>query len=320
MSTTEDPAQTKDEQPTAIAADSVRTLPDLIAETTAKHSSGNALRYPGPQDWERMSYAQLGTAVREIGRGLMALGVRAGDRVAILSNTRAEWTLADIGIMFAGAVVVPVYQTNSPEACQYVLEHSEATAIFCEDAEQTGKIDAIRAELPALRHVIRFDRAAGDALSLDGLRERAAEVGDDELDARLATINPGDLATIVYTSGTTGPPKGCMLTHANFTSDVAMVQERIGAEASDDVAYVFLPLAHVLTRIVQFFTLAGGGELAYWRRDPKRLLEDVAMIRPTHLPSAPRIFEKIYTAARAKALEAGGAKAKIFDWSVDVGR
>ena len=129
-----------------------------------------------------------------------------------------------------------------------------------------------------------------------------------------------DVATIVYTSGTTGPPKGCMLTHGNLRSDIDGVHEILTVKPGEDVLYVFLPLAHVLTRIVQLFAIDAGGEMAYWRRDPKKIVEDVQLIKPTHLPSVPRIFEKIHTAATAKAEAAGGVKAKLFHWAVGVGR
>ena len=157
-------------------------------------------------------------------------------------------------------------------------------------------------------------------MTLDALRAAGADVTDEEFEARVAAIGSDDVATIVYTSGTTGPPKGCMLTHGNLRADIDGVQPRVGFAAGDDVVYVFLPLAHVLTRIVQLVAVDAGAEMAYWRRDPKKIVEDVQLIKPTHLPSVPRIFEKIHGAATAKADAAGGAKAKIFHWAVGVGR
>jgi long-chain acyl-CoA synthetase len=295
------------------------TIAALVLDAAAEHG-GPALRYPHEGGWRRISYPALGDGVRQIAKGLVELGVQAGDRVAILSNTRAEWTLADIGTICAGAVVVPVYQTNSPDECLYVLEHSGAVAIFCEDDEQLAKLREIRSELPALRHVIAFEGAAEDALSMEALRDRGRDVSDERLDERLAAIAQDDVATIVYTSGTTGPPKGCMLTHANLRSVVEMLRQRLEAAPGEDVAYVFLPLAHALTRIVQLFGIATGIELAYWRRDPKLIVQDVAIVQPTHLPSVPRIFEKIYTAATARVEQSGGAKLRLFRWAFSVGR
>jgi long-chain acyl-CoA synthetase len=136
----------------------------------------------------------------------------------------------------------------------------------------------------------------------------------------MRAIGSDDVATIVYTSGTTGPPKGCMLTHGNAISDIDACLDRVHFVPNGDVVYIFLPLAHVLARIVQFIAVEVGAEMAYWRRDPKKIVEDVQIIKPTHLPSVPRIFEKIHTAATAKAEDAGGAKAKLFHWAVGVGR
>jgi long-chain acyl-CoA synthetase len=291
----------------------------LVLDSAAKHS-GTALKYPAGNRWGEISYPKLGTGVREIARGLMALGVQPGDRVAILSNTRAEWTLADFGAICAGAVVVPVYQTNSPDECFYVLEHSGSMAIFCEDAEQFAKIEEIREVLPQLRHVIRFEGESEGALTLSDLKERGADVTDEQLDERAAAATEDDVVTIVYTSGTTGPPKGCMLTHGNLRADVDGTGELVVFVPDDEVVYIFLPLSHVLTRLVQMLAVDRGATLAFWHRDPKKIVADVGEIAPTLLPSVPRVFEKIYTAATSRIDAAGGAKAKLFWWAVGVGR
>jgi long-chain acyl-CoA synthetase len=319
MSTDDGSTQTAvSDQPVGRAP--ARTLATLVLDAAQRHRA-TAMRYPEEGGgWGRTSYAQLGADVRAIAKGLIALGVAPGDRAAILSNTRAEWTLADFGAICAGAIVVPVYQTNSPGECEYVLEHCGATVLFAEDDGQLAKLAEIRDRLPNLRHVLRFAGEGGGAMTLDELRAAGAEVSDADLDARVAAIDCDDVATIVYTSGTTGPPKGCMLTHGNLCSDIDGIDQRLKITPGDDVLYVFLPLAHVLTRIVQLFAVDAGGEMAYWRRDPKKIVEDVQIIKPTYLPSVPRIFEKIHTAATAKADAAGGAKATLFRWAVGVGR
>ncbi len=296
-----------------------RTTSTLVLDAAAKYS-GTALKYPLGEGWGEISYPKLGTGVREIAKGLIALGVKPGERVAILSNTRAEWTLADFGAICAGAVVVPVYQTNSPEECLYVLEHSGASAIFCEDDEQVAKLDVIRAKLPELSHVIRFEGESEGTLKLSELKERGADVTDEQFDERARSATEDDVATIVYTSGTTGPPKGCMLTHANLLADVDGCVQRVLFEPRDEVIYIFLPLAHILTRLVQLIGIDQGAALAFWHRDPKKIVSDVGEIAPTHLPSVPRVFEKIYTAATSRVDAAGGAKAKLFWWAVGVGR
>jgi len=296
------------------------TLVALVLDAAATQR-GTALRYPEGAKWRELSYPELGSAVQEIAKGLIALDIQAGDRVAILSDTRAEWTLADFGALCAGAVVVPVYQTNSPEECQYVLEHSGSTAVFCEDEEQVAKLREVRDDLPALRHIVCLEPGPSEGtMSLGALRTRGADVGDDALAERVGAVKASDIATIVYTSGTTGPPKGCMLTHANIRSLTDMVLQRIDIVADRDCLYLFLPLAHTLTRAVQITGIKVGAQLAYWHRDPKRIVQDVSEIQPTQLPSVPRIFEKIYTAATSKAEAAGGVKAKLFWWAVGVGR
>jgi long-chain acyl-CoA synthetase len=296
-----------------------RTLATLVLDASARHSA-TALRFADAEGWRQISYPALGAGVRQLAKGLIALGIEPGDRVAILSNTRAEWTLADFGAMCAGAIVVPVYQTNSPEECAYVLDHCGATAIFCENEEQLAKLREIRAELPALRHVVAFEGKAEDALTMEALCDAGAGVTDALLDERVAAVAADDVATIVYTSGTTGPPKGCMLTHANLRSVVDMVSARLERQPGQPSIYIFLPLAHVLTRIVQVFGIEEGAELAYWRRDPKKIVEDVTLIKPTHLPSVPRIFEKIHTAATARVEAAGGGQLRVFRWAFRVGR
>jgi long-chain acyl-CoA synthetase len=301
----------------ALAAAERRTLA-TFADDIAREHKGTALRFPTDSGWSTQSFADLAETVRELAKGLVALGVEPGDRVGILGQTRAEWTWCDLAVLAAGGVGVPVYHTNSPEECQFVLEHSGAKIILCEDAEQVAKIERVRGELPQLQHVAGFAAGVGE-LSLDDLRARGKDVDEGVLAERAAAVEPDDLATIVYTSGTTGNPKGCMLTHRNVASGLEMVKQRLPAEPGS-VFYAFLPLAHVLTRLVQFVALDNGSELAFWRRDPKKLLDDVATIRPTHLPSVPRIFEKIHTTATAKAEAAGGVKGALFKWAVGVGR
>jgi long-chain acyl-CoA synthetase len=281
---------------------------------------GVAVRHHLDGRWEDVSYPDVRQNVIALAKGLIAAGVDRGDRVAILSNTRPEWTYADLAAICAGAVVVPVYQTNSPSECKYVLDHSGSKVIFCENREQLEKIEAIRDELPELETVIAFEDAGPQAsLSLDELRSRGESVEDAAFKRRIDSIEAADLLTIVYTSGTTGPPKGCMLTHDNVRSDIDMVLQRIEADA-DDTFYVFLPLAHVLTRVVQLLALARGSTLAYWRGDPKKILDEIKEVRPTLLPSVPRIFEKIHTVATSKVDEAGGVKARLFHWATGVGR
>ena len=290
------------------------TMASMVLRAAERYE-GTAITWREGERWEKASYPELGVIVREIAKGLIALGVEPGERVAILSQTRPEWTYADFGGLCAGATVVPVYQTNSPEECEYVLEHSDARLVFCEDSEQLEKIERIRERLPELRHVVAFTGDGAGAISLDDVRAAGREVPDEWLDERVAGVSPEDPYTFVYTSGTTGPPKGCVLTHANCRANTDQIEEVIDL-SGDPVFYVFLPLAHVLTREVQMVALDAGATLAYWRRDPARIIDDVAEVGPTHLPSVPRIFEKIYT----KATSAEGVRAQILKRAVATGR
>jgi long-chain acyl-CoA synthetase len=297
------------------------TVAEMALRATAAHA-GPALRFARGDDWTEMSYSELGTALREIARGLVALGIRPGDRVSILSGTRAEWTLADLGALCAGAVVAPIYHTNSPEECQYVLEHADSRVVFCEDDEQAAKVAQVRDRCPSLEQVVTFEGSADGAITLQELRRMGAEVDASAPDQIARLIQPDDMATIVYTSGTTGPPKGCITTHANCMATVRMYEEELGFGATSDpiVVFMFLPLAHSLARMTQLVVLDVGGTIAYWRGDPKRVLEDLAATRPTHVPSVPRVFEKVHTKALSGVEEAGRVKRAIFDWALGTGR
>jgi long-chain acyl-CoA synthetase len=293
------------------------TLGRMVLDVSSRHS-GTALRVPRQGDSVEWSYARLGADARDLARGLMALGITPGDRVSILAGTRPEWTVADCAALCAGATVVPIYQTNSPEECAYVLSHSGARVVICENADQVAKVRAVEDRCPDLEHVVSMEPVPGER-SFDDLRSLGADVADGRIEEVLSEIGPNDLATIVYTSGTTGPPKGCMLSHATWLATMDMYEHQISL-GSGLVIFLFLPLAHSLARITQLLTLDVGGTLAFWSGDPARLLEDVAEAQPTHLPSVPRVFEKIHTKATAAVQDAGGPKERIFRWALAVGR
>jgi long-chain acyl-CoA synthetase len=299
---------------TAERGTGAETLTEMAA-TAAERFDGAALKFKDGDDWQELSYEELGKATREVAAGLIDLGVEKGDRVAILSETRMEWTLADLGALLAGAVVVPIYQTSSAEEAEHVLSDSESTIVFVEDAEKLETAREAAKDLE-IKHYVVFegDADGDDAITLDELRER----GDtSSVDERAKSVEPGDTFTLVYTSGTTGKPKGCVLTHANFRADIAMMEE--ATEFSDEVVlFIFLPLAHVLSRMAQMLTLDVGGTLAFWGRDKDKAMEEMKEVEPTHFPAVPRIFEKIYEEARKQA--DGAIKGKIFEKAVDVGR
>jgi long-chain acyl-CoA synthetase len=291
-----------------------------VVPAAAERYAATALRYPQAGGFVEMSYGELGRTARDIARGLLALGVKPQDRVSILANTRAEWTLADFGSFCAGAVVAPIDHTNSPEECAYVLGHAESRVVFCEDAEQLSKVEQVRSRCPSLEHVVLLDGDAEGALSLRGLRERSSAVAEDELDARVGAIDPDDVATLVHTSGTTGPPKGCMITHRNFLATTDMYRERL--ELGDDrpVIFMFLPLAHALARVAQTVTIDVGGTLAFWGGDPRRIIGELAEARPSHFPAVPRIYEKVHAAVMVGSEGQGRIKRELFEWAVARGR
>jgi long-chain acyl-CoA synthetase len=293
------------------------TIPAALLAALRAHS-GPALRPLDTRSGGELTYPQLADTVMEVARGLIALGIRPGDRVAILAGTRAEWTIADLGAQSAGAVVVPVYHTNSAEECEYVLRHCGARLIFCEDDAQLAKIDSIGDRALDLEQRVVLTPAAGGALTLDDLRRHGREVDEAAVEERIGAIDPEDLATIVYTSGTTGPPKGCMLTHANLMATVEMYRERL--ELGRDLSvYMFLPLAHVLARVTQLVALSVGGTIVYWRGDPKRIMDELAEARPTHFPSVPRVFEKVHGAILGGLDEQSRVRRLVFKWAVAEG-
>ncbi|MGD0454038.1 MAG: long-chain fatty acid--CoA ligase [Solirubrobacteraceae bacterium] len=279
-----------------------------------------ALRYPGGEGLRSISYRELGEHGRAIASGLIALGIEPGDAVAILCSTRAEWTLCEAGAVCAGTVVAPIYHTNSPEECLHVLSHSGARLVFCEDAAQVAKIEQIRAGCPALEHVIVIDGPAPDAETLEELRDRGEGVDAEEVERRVRAVEPDDVATLVYTSGTTGPPKGCMLTHANFLSATAMYCSQLELDDIQPVIYMFLPLAHVLARVAQTVVIDVGGTLVYWGGDTARIAEEITQAELTHFVAVPRIYEKMHTAILS-AVESRGPLARLlFAWALEVGR
>ncbi len=300
-------------------------LADMALTAVARHS-GAALRYKRDGRWLDLSYPDFGARARAIAAGLIALGIEPGDRVAILANTIPEWTIADIGILCAGAVVVPVYFTNSPHECLHVLSHSGARAVFVEDDAQLAKIRQIRDRCPSLEHVIALwdgpDAPSGDdALAIDELLRAGDAVAEDDIDAAGRTPVAGDPATIVYTSGTTGDPKGCIITHGNVLATIGMYEDQLHlANDEHPVVYMFLPLAHVLARAVELVTIQEGGTLAFWTRDPAHLLADLAEVRPTHFPSVPRVFEKVHTAALVAVEGDGALQQRVFRSALALGK
>jgi long-chain acyl-CoA synthetase len=296
------------------------TIADLLPAAVSNYGSGPAVMYRDDSgQWATRSFAEVGDQVRRLSLGLIDLGVQKGDKVSILANTRPEWTYYDFAALTAGAIVVPIYQTNSPEECQYVLENSDAKVVVVEDSEQLEKIRQVRDRCPKLEHVILMTGSSEDAISADALAERSASREASEWEERWRSVALDDICTIIYTSGTTGPPKGCVLSHGNYRAMLNMSREQSVLE-SGRITYLYLPLAHSFALLIQLLSFDVGGVLAYWERDPLKILPNLAEVKPHYFPSVPRIFEKIYTAANSKADKAGGVQRAIFNWAVGVGR
>jgi long-chain acyl-CoA synthetase len=294
------------------------TLADLLPRAAELYGSAPAVRFKEGERWVARSFEEVRDTVRSLALGLIDLGVEKGDKVSILANTRPEWTYFDFAALSVGATVVPIYQTNSPEECQYVLENSDAKVLVVEDDEQIEKIRAVRNKLPVLEHIVRMTGSSEDAITFDDLVARGAGRDASEWEQRWSAVTPADVCTFIYTSGTTGPPKGCVITHGNYRAMLDMVNSTSVIEP-EDVTYLYLPLAHSFALLIQLGSFDLGATLAYWERDPLKILPNLAELKPTYFPSVPRIFEKIYTTATSAMEKEGGLKKAIFDWAIRVG-
>jgi long-chain acyl-CoA synthetase len=302
------------------AATRSTTIADLLPLAVERFGPEPAVRYKDESGaWASKTFDEVGDIVRRLSLGLMALGIEKGDKVSILANTRAEWTYFDFAALTASATVVPIYQTNSPEECRYVLENSDAKAVVVEDDEQMEKIRQVRDSAPKLEHVVRMTGSSDDAISFDQLIARGAERKESEWEERWRSVTPEDICTFIYTSGTTGPPKGCVISHGNYRSMCDMAEEQSVLEPGR-TTYLYLPLAHSFALLIQLLSFDVGGVMAYWERDPLKILPNLAEVKPHYFPSVPRIFEKIYTAATANAEKSGGIQKRIFWWAIGVGK
>jgi long-chain acyl-CoA synthetase len=246
-----------------------------------------------------------------VAKGLIAKGIQPGDKVCLYSGTRIEWTILDFAIWAAGAVTVPIYETSSAEQVEWIVSDSAAKAILIETPELKGEYDQVAARLPTCEHALVIEEGA-----LEQLKEAGAGIPDEQARSTADAVTAADLATIVYTSGTTGRPKGCIITHGNFIWDATQVE--VGAReffTEGERTLLFLPLAHIFARIIQAASIRAGVTLGYSTGIPN-LMEELGMFKPTFLLAVPRVFEKVFNGAQQKAHAAG--KGKIFDKAADV--
>ncbi|TWV35561.1 long-chain fatty acid--CoA ligase [Streptomyces misionensis] len=304
----------------------------LFLERVAATPDAEAYRYPvppasgqGPDDWKSLSWAEAAERVHAIAAGLIELGIRPEQRVALASSTRVEWILADLGIMCAGGATTTIYpQTNADESA-FILSDSESRVLIAEDAAQVAKAAEKRAELPELTKVVVIDPAGveGDdwVITLDELEKRGAahlEQHPQLIKERVGALTKDQLATLIYTSGTTGRPKGVRLPHDNW-SYMARAISATGLLGPDDVQYLWLPLAHVFGKVLTSGQIEIGHVTAVDGRVDK-IIENLPVVQPTYMAAVPRIFEKVYNGVAAKAREGGAAKYKIFQWAAEVAR
>ncbi|MDF8265789.1 AMP-dependent synthetase/ligase [Luteipulveratus flavus] len=257
--------------------------------------------------WQDVTHAEFAAAVESLAKGFIAAGIEAGDRVGLLSRSRYEWTLTDFALLAAGAVVVPVYETSSAEQVSWILGDSRAVAVVVETADHAATVAAVRPDLPVLRDVWQIDTGG-----LDELVEGAVEITDAELRSRRTLADRATTATIVYTSGTTGRPKGCVLTHGNFLTLTENAVERLKTVVDSPAAatLLFLPLAHVFARLIQFVAVYSRSRLGHVA-STATVVDDLAVFRPTYVLAVPRVFEKIYNTAEQQAMAAG--RGRLFD-------
>jgi len=283
---------------------SCKTVPELFERSFRVRAQSEALRFRGADgSWTGITYAELDRRAERLARGLIATGIAHGDRVAIICDSRPEWTLCDIALARAGAVSVPLYHVSTAAECDYVVRHSGARMLIVETSEHLAIGEALQRGSSELEQIVAIEpEPAGDHMTLATLAELGGQI--QQADRRLPKIAPDDLFTIIYTSGTTGAPKGCMHTHATYVAAMQMTAA-IGAIVESDLSYLYLPLSHVFGREVQSLTLAVGGCLALFGGDRTKVIEELSLIKPTFFASVPRLYEKIYTLARAE-LERGG--------------
>jgi len=293
--------------PLTIDIPTTGNLTDDVVTNAREAADSVAFSRRAGTGWEDVTAAEFLAEVSAVAKGLVASGIEAGDRVALISKTRYEWTLLDYAIWFAGAVTVPIYETSSAEQIEWILRDSGARAVVAEGTDHMSRIAGVRGGLDQLNHVWSINDNAVKVLTSLG-----EEISDDELERRRTATTPKDVATVIYTSGTTGRPKGCQLSHGNFMFELGVAVDELDRLFTTEGAstLLFLPLAHVFARIIQVGAVKARARLGH-SADIKSLLPDLQEFRPTFILAVPRVFEKVFNTASQKATADG--RGKIFD-------
>ncbi|MDC7121524.1 AMP-dependent synthetase/ligase [Cellulomonas fimi] len=300
--------------PSPVELDPRANIPGLLAQRLARDPDGVLIeRSTGlGGTWTPVTVTAFAAEVRAVAKGLVARGLEPGDRVALMSRTRYEWTLLDFAIWAAGGVGVPVYETSSPEQVRWIAADTGARIALVETAAHASVVAQVRDDLPGLAHVLVIDEGA-----VDGLISEGTDVPDAEIERRSALAGADDLATVIYTSGTTGRPKGVELTHGNFVFHTLNGVDGLGEVCAQPHSrtLLFMPLAHVFARYIEVLCIPSGAVLGH-TPDTRNLLPDLAAFQPTFVLAVPRVFEKVYNSAEQKA--GGGTKLRLFRWAAKV--
>ncbi|MDW7761948.1 MAG: long-chain fatty acid--CoA ligase [Acidobacteriota bacterium] len=300
----------------------INTLCRLFLNTCRAYRKPDLLMVKEDGRYRPISTAEFEAAVRSLALGFQELGLRPGDKVALISENRPEWTITDFAVLTSGAVTVPIYTSLTPEQVRYIIHDSGAKMAVCSSRELLEKIESVRSELPELQHVFLMEKdapagvpALAETIETGKDRDRATP---DVFESRALAVKPEDLASIIYTSGTTGVPKGVMLSHANFMSNIMGV-EAIIQFRDTDTALSFLPLSHVLERMATFLFLFKGATIAY-AESVESVAVNLLEVRPTVVVSVPRLFEKIYSRIMDQVLSGSRVKQALFFWALDAGK
>ncbi|HEX8421902.1 MAG TPA: long-chain fatty acid--CoA ligase, partial [Pyrinomonadaceae bacterium] len=307
-----------------LAADEPTTLAEVFARAVSRHPKRDALNYKRGGEWRAISSAELLERAHLIACGLSALGLSAGDRAAILSESCPEWTLTDAGCQFASVIDVPIYPTQAPPQVRYILDDSGARVLFIRNRASFERIFPAVDGCDTLEHLIFFEPEGAQetgAITLDELIERGRTLRDaqpDLVNQLSRAAKPDDLATIIYTSGTTGEPKGVMLTHSNLVSNLIDSSGHL-AFGESDIALSVLPLSHVFERLGMYMYIHHGMSV-YYAESIEKIGDNMREVRPTIMLCVPRLFEKIYARIQEKAAAGGKLKAGMLAWAVNVGK
>ncbi len=299
----------------------------MLRQNASRFQGRLALKYRKQGKFVTLSYAEYYERALMVARGLKKIGVMPGDRVAILSENRAGWVIADMGILSAGAVVVPIYPTNTPEQIEYVLNHSAARIVFVSGKFQYHKLLKVRDAIPGVELVITFERFLGESAlpvctfyQLSEIDHPISVEERKEIEAGIDRIDPSDILTLIYTSGTTGVPKGVMLSHNNILTNNLYLTEQSGVIGENEVMLSFLPLSHILERSAGYYLAIRNGALLAFADSIDKLPENMMEVNPTVMVSVPRLFEKIYHRIYENAHQMPLLKRKLFHWAVEVGK